>query len=399
MKCVLINSWYKQYSTGKLVASFRKHLISNGHIVHTYYGRGETSSVEDIHLISSKWSIYAHLVLSRFTGYQGYFSTAQTKKMIDEIDKFKPDIVYLFNLHAYYLNEFLLLQHLKEKHIKVVYMLFDEYPYLGKCCFAGECVKFQSECKHCPQVKSYPISWFFDRSNSIFRKKKELFENWDELVLVGVEFLHKQASLSAIAAKNKFVEMDMGVELLSMYYPRETTDLRVKLNIPEKNKIVITVGPYSDERKGIKKLVEIAKMCINKDVTFINVGFNGDEQELPKNFIGIPYVSNQDELATFYSLADRYVMTSSGEAMSLTCMEALGCGTKLLGFDISGTPYAATEEFGTFVQFDDLEAFADEICKIEKKSAESIERCREYALSRYEISDFVQKLEKIGMCK
>lgn len=397
MKCVLINSWYKQYSTGKLVAAFHEHLVSQGHVVHTYYGRGKHVDDKDVHLISTRSSLYTHLVLSRLTGYQGFFSTKQTKRLIEEIENFSPDVVYLFNLHAYYLNEFMLLEYLKEKHIKVIYMLFDEYPYLGKCCFAETCNKFQTECRNCPQVRNYPISLWFDRSNLIFKKKKQIFEGWEELTLAGVAFLKKQATLSAISSKTDFVEIDMGVNLLKTYYPRDTQELRMRLNIPKENKVVVTVGPYSDERKGIKKLVEIAKVCANDAITFINIGFDGSKNELPDNFIGISYVSNQDELAEYYSLADVYVMTSSGEGMSLTCMEALGCGTKLVGFNISGTPYAASEEFGTFVEYDDLEAFSDAIRRAERKNELSIERCREYALSRYEISDFVRNLEKIGL--
>ncbi len=41
MKAVLINSWYKQYSTGKLVYAFRDYLIQQGHEILTFYGRGE----------------------------------------------------------------------------------------------------------------------------------------------------------------------------------------------------------------------------------------------------------------------------------------------------------------------------------------------------------------------
>lgn len=397
MKCVLINSWYKQYSTGKLVAAFHEHLVSKGHEVHTYYGRGEVFDDNNVKLISSKASLGVHLALSRITGYQGFFSTSQTRALIREIDEFVPDVVYLFNLHAYYLNEFMLLQYLREKHIKVVYMLFDEYPYLGKCCFAGDCEKFQTKCENCPQVGSYPVSMFFDRSSDIFKKKKELFEGWEELTLAGVEFLRRQASLSAIARDTRFVELDMGVQLITIYYPRETRILREKLGIPDANKVVVTVGPYSDDRKGIKKLVQIAEICKDEPITFLNIGFDGEKDDLPENFIGISYVANQDELATYYSLADVYVMTSSGEGMSLTCMEALGCGTKLIGFDISGTPYSASKEFGTFVPYNDLEAFAEAIRRIEKKTEGSIQRCREYALSRYEISDYVKNLERIGL--
>lgn len=396
MKCVLINSWYQQYSTGKLVYAFRSHMIQQGHSVLTFYGHGNPTTDKDVFLVGNKYSLYAHALLCRTTGYEGTFSTLNTKKVIKQMEEFKPDVVYLFNLHAYYLNEYLLLNYLKDSGIKTIYMLFDEYPYLGRCTFAGNCEKYKTQCSDCHKVHEYPVSMFFDQSKVLFNKKKVLFENWNQVTLAGVEFLRRGASMSAISKNTKFIPIDMGVKLKETYYPREVSKLREKLQIPENHKIVVTVGPYSDPRKGIKKLVEIAKICATDPITFINIGFDGDKSKLPDNFIGISYVSDQDELAMYYSLADVYVMTSSGEAMSLTCMEALGCGSKLIGFNISGTPYAASEEFGVFVPFDDLIAFADAIRRTEKKTEQSIKACRDYALSRYEISDFMRNLEKIG---
>ncbi len=396
MKCVLINSWYQQYSTGKLVYEFRNHLINQGHSVLTYYGHGSPTYDENVFMVGNKYTLYTHAFLCRMTGYEGVYSTGQTKKIIKQIEAFKPDVVYLFNLHAYYLNEYLLLNYLKKSKVRVVYMLFDEYPYLGKCSFAGKCEKFKTECHNCPKVHEYPASIFFDRSRQQFKKKKDAFAGWKQLTMAGVEFLHHEASQSAIANNVKFITIDMGVNLKEVYYPRDTKELRKKLNIPSNSKIVVTVGAYSDSRKGIRKFVELAKRCSSEHIIFLNIGFNGEASGLPQNFIGIPYVSNQDELAAYYSMADVYAMTSSGEAMSLTCMEALGCGSKLIAFNISGTPYAASKEFGTFVPYDDLEAFLDAIRQAEKKTDESIRACREYALSRYEISDFVRKLELIG---
>ena len=398
MRIVLINSWYAQTSTGKLVKSFHDHLISNGHDVSVYYGHGNRVDEFQVEKINSKFDLYYHALLCRLTGYQGCFSNSTTKKMIKHIDEISPDVVYLFNLHAYYLNEFMLLNHLKEKKIKVVYMLFDEYPYLGKCCFSERCDKFQTECKNCPDTKGYPTSCFFDRSNYFFHMKKDLFSDWNELTLAGVQFLADRSKLSAIAKNNKFSILDMGVDLKKTYYPRQTSELRKKLNIPEQNIIVVTVGQNSDARKGINKFYEISRLCLGEEITFIHIGFNGKKDvKAPSNCILISFVSNQDELADYYSLADVYVMTSSGEAMSLTCMEALGCGCKLIGFDISGTPYSASKEYGTFVPYNDLHAFADAIKKAEKKTENSIRECRQYALSRYEISDFVKNLEEIGL--
>ncbi len=394
-RIVLINSWYKKYSTGKLVYEFKEYLEKQGCQTLTFYGHGENVSEDNVIRTVSQIGLYVHGGLSRLTGYQGCYSHKETEKVIQQIEDFKPTKIYLFNLHAYYLDEFCLLSYLKQKKYKVVYMLFDEYAYLGRCCFAGDCEKFVTQCEKCSKIHEYPQSLLFDRSKFFFDKKKKIYENWEELTFAGVEFLANQAKRSGIAKNVNFRVLDMGVQLNKIYYPRDTRQLHEKLGISDETKVVLTVGPYSDPRKGIKKFFEIAKMCENEDIKFINVGFDGNNKELPGNGIGIGYVSNQDELAQFYSLADIYAMTSSGEAMSLTCMEALGCGTRIVGFNISGTPYAAVQPYGAFVEYNNLDEFKKVIVKTPKKDDDFIQQCRQYALSRYEISDYVKNLADI----
>jgi putative colanic acid biosynthesis glycosyltransferase len=396
MKAVLINSWYKQYSTGKLVYEFNKFLLRQGEETQVYYGYGAEINENGVYRIASTKDIHIHKLLATVTGLQGCFSNENTKKVISDIESFAPDVVYLFNLHSYYLDEFMLLTYLKSKNIKVIYMLFDEYPYLGKCCFAGECEKFKTECNHCPKKREYPSSLFFDRSTYLFNKKNEAYTDWDNLTFTGVQFLYNQAQKSKLLKGKKFKIMDMGVDLKNNYYPKDAEGLRNKLGISKESKIVVTVGPYGDERKGIAKFISIAKMMEDKDIVFINIGFNGKNVELPTNFIPVSYVSNIEELSIYYSLADVYAITSSGEAMSLTCMEALGCGTPIVGFDISGTPFSAEGNFGEFVEFDNLREFTDAIDSMPRKNEKSINACRDYALSRYEISDYLMNLYMLG---
>lgn len=396
MNAVLINSWYKEYSTGRLVSEFNQFLINKGVSTRVYYGHGTGTNEDGIYKIATKNDIRVHKMLATVTGLQGCFSTKNTKKIIAEIEKSPPDVVYLFNLHSYYLNEFMLLTYLKLKKIKIVYMLFDEYPYLGKCCFAGSCEKFKTECSLCPQQREHPQSLFFDKSTYLFKKKKEIYKDWENITFVGVQFLYNQAQESTLLKDKYFKVMDMGVDLQGVYYPKNAESIRKRLGISEESKVVITVGPYGDERKGIAKFISIAKILEEKNIIFINIGFNGGNIDLPSNFIPVPYVSDIEELSIYYSLADVYALTSSGEAMSLTCMEALGCGTPIVGFDISGTPFSAEGQFGFFVEYDNLQEFAKTIESMPKKNQISINECREYALSRYQISDYLMNLFLVG---
>ena len=53
-------------------------------------------------------------------------------------------------------------------------------------------------------------------------------------------------------------------------------------------------------------------------------------------------VSDVDTMAKVYSAADIFVIPSLHEAFGQTCLEAMACGTPVLGFDIGGIPDMVT---------------------------------------------------------
>jgi len=395
MRYVLIGSWSKIGSTGKIAYNYYSYLKEKGQEVHFFYSRGETNGEKDIIQISDKKNLYLHGALARLTGKQGFFSTKETKKLIEKIKIIKPDCVYLFNLHAYYLNEFLLLDYLKKSGVNTVYMLFDEYPYLGKCCFSEGCEKFKTECKKCPKIHEYPKSLIFDRSNLIFIKKKETYAGWENLHFAGVKYIGEQAKQSALAKNIPFHSFNMGIDLSGLYYPRDTHEIVEKYNIPVNKRIVLTVGFSSDARKGIKKYIEIARKC--KDVLFINIGYDKNIcVDPPANFFPIKYVGNQLEMACFYTLADAYVTTSSGEAMSNACLESLACGTPIIGFNVSRMSYLAPAPIGTYIPYDNIDSFAEAISNLPKKNDEISTMCRKYAENHYDLKEFMKNLYQIS---
>jgi glycosyltransferase involved in cell wall biosynthesis len=77
------------------------------------------------------------------------------------------------------------------------------------------------------------------------------------------------------------------------------------------------------------------------------------------------------------------VCTSIADAQPNACLNALGCGTPIIGFNVSGVPYVASEEFGTFVEPFDVDALSEAIKNVKKKTSESIMACYQYALNRY----------------
>ena len=113
--------------------------------------------------------------------------------------------------------------------------------------------------------------------------------------------------------------------------------------------------PYDGEdndRKGGRYYIDLARRFENDDrFVFVHVGYrNRKEENLPGNFIPIGFVNDMNLLADYFSIGDLFVFPSLLDTMPNACLDALACGTPILCFNISGMPYIANDEIGTFVE-------------------------------------------------
>lgn len=402
MKALMINTVCKTGSTGSLTYGLYRYLIENKHEAFVCYGRGDVFPQEkNLLKIDSDLEVKIHALLTRLTGLQGYFSYRATKKLEKVITTFEPDVVYLFNLHGYYLNEKRLFQILSKQNIPTVYIMPDEYPFLGKCCFSRDCKKYKRECSNCPSIKSYPKSLIFDQSKKIFKMKEEAYKSLNHLTFVSVPYNIQKAKESYLLSDKEMYEHNWGIDLECLYYPRNPEIVRKKYGISEKCKVILAVAPFNDERKGIKKyFYECAKqMKDRKDTVFINVGFDGDIQICPENFIPIEYVCNQEELSQIYSMTDLFVITSMADTMPLAALIALGCGTPVCGFNISGIKYLSETKDSDCIKLvepGNIHELLHVIKEAPEKNTASIKACREYALNKFLDKSFYQFLLDIG---
>ena len=134
----------------------------------------------------------------------------------------------------------------------------------------------------------------------------------------------------------------------------------------------------------------------NNDFVFVHVGYREPSTEgLPSNYIPIPFVKEDKDVALYYAMADLLVYPSMADTMSNTCLEALACGTPILIFNISGMPYLVDESVGTIVEPGSVEALTREVAKVTKKTKEVTDTCRAYAEKRYDNRTYIDKLIKL----
>ena len=289
-----------------------------------------------------------HAALARVTGYNGCFSFFSTRRIIKFIEEFKPNVIHIHELHAYFVNYVPLIEYIKTKKIPVVWTFHCEYMYTGKCGYAFDCEKWKTGCGHCPSVKDYPKSLYFDHTKEMYQTKKRVLEDFDFTIVTPSRWLADRVGQSFLKHKAIHV-IHNGIDSENVFYPRgeeETKLIRQKYDLSEK-KIVLCVAPnIMDERKGGKQVLLLAEKMNN--IQFVMVG--ADENiKYNDNVFLVKRTRDQEELAKWYSLADLFLICSKKENFPTTCLEALCCGTPIVGIDEGGTKETCPNQFGKFV--------------------------------------------------
>ena len=175
-----------EYSLDEQTVDILKELEKCGGEGIIAYGRNSAPENVNSYRIGSDLDVKIHGVLSRITDRQGFYSTSATKKLIEKIKDYNPDIIHLHNIHGYYLNVALLFDFLKEYNKPIVWTLHDCWAFTGHCAYFSfnGCEKWETECYSCPLKKDYPTSLVMDNSKKNYKQKKELFTKPENITFV-----------------------------------------------------------------------------------------------------------------------------------------------------------------------------------------------------------------------
>ena len=209
MKILMINSVCGFGSTGRIVLDLCSELEKDGFECAVAYGRGNASGNVKIIKIGNKFDNYVLGFKTRIFDKHGFSSTRATKKFIQNLKDYNPDIIHLHNLHGYYLNIETLFKYLKESNKKVIWTLHDCWAFTGHCSYFDYvgCSKWKIKCENCIQKNQYPESKIIDNSRWNYEKKKELFTSLKKENLqivtpsVWLADLVKQSFLKSIVLK------------------------------------------------------------------------------------------------------------------------------------------------------------------------------------------------------
>ena len=330
MKYLFINSVAGFGSTGRIAAETCRALMGEGHRCVLAFGR-DKANCDDIETvrIGSSLDCKVHGLRNRLLDDHGFGSKAATEKFLQWVREYDPDVIWLHNVHGYYIHIGLLFDYLKTCGKEIIWTLHDCWSFTGHCAYFdfARCDKWKTGCHHCPQKGSYPASFLRDNSKDNFAKKKTLFTGIPNLrLIVPSHWLEQRVKESFLGEYP--VEVVYNTINREIFKP-SPSDYRWKRGI-EAPKMILGVASVWDERKGLKDFLALAEL-LPPEYQIVLIGLSPKQiGSLPENIMGLPRTNSMEELAQAYSAADVFVSPSTEETFGMTAMEARACGTEAI---------------------------------------------------------------------
>lgn len=362
MKYLMINVVCGIRSTGRICTDLATELESEGHEVKIAYGREIVPEQYQKYAvrIGTDFDVKIHAAMARLFDTCGFGSKRATRKFIKWVREYDPDVIYLHNLHGYYINVEVLFDYLRTCGKKIVWTLHDCWAFTGHCAhfMQSDCDKWKTGCYNCPRKKYYPISLLLDRSRQNYTKKKELFTNIDTLQLV------TPSKWLADLTRESFLK-DYPVEVVyntvdpNVFKPVES-NFRKDHGIEDK-KVVLGVASVWDRSKGLDDFCKLPQM-LGDDYKIVLVGLNDKQlKSIPSSIIGISRTNSTKELAEIYSASDVFVNPTYEDNYPSVNLEAIACGKKVITYNTGGSPESALANGGVVVDRGDIDSLVDAI--------------------------------------
>ncbi len=346
MKVLFVNSVCGSGSTGRICVNLATEYEKQGDEIKIAYGRCVPKSCEHFAVrIGSEFGVRIAGVKARIFDNEGQNSKLVTKKFLKWASEYNPDVLWLHNIHGYYLNYQMLFAWIKSRpNMQVKWTLHDCWAFTGHCSHFTfvKCDKWKTGCKDCPQKKSYPTSKVFDRSKNNYWDKVQAFTGVNNMtVITPSKWLKNLVEQSFL--KDYPVEVSYNTIDMSVFKPTQS-DFRKKYGL-ENKVIVLGVANVWTERKGLSDFIELSKKINNDLVKIVLVGLTKKQiKQMPQNILALERTGSAKELAEIYTASDVYLNLTYEDNYPTTNLEAQACGTMCLTYRTGGSVESVPEE-------------------------------------------------------
>ena len=245
------------------------------------------------------------------------------------------------------------------ENVPLIWRLADMNPFTGGCHYDGGCGRFEKACGACPVLESQQAD---DLSNAILNRKKAALAKLsnERLHIVALNhWMAEQVRRSSLLGRFDCSVIPNGVDL-EEFKPIQRNVAREALGVPKGRKILAFVADsWSYPRKGFRLLLDaLDSLKARRDLFLLVVG---QPKRLPISLpsLQVGHVQAVTFLRQLYSAADVFVIPSLEDNQPNTVLEAMACGTPVVGFNVGGIPEMVDEgKTGLLVQRGDVQKLA-----------------------------------------
>jgi glycosyltransferase involved in cell wall biosynthesis len=216
--------------------------------------------------------------------------------------------------------------------VPIVWSLHDFEPVTGGCIYPGECCGWETACEECPQLR-HGFSWITKRNHQL---KKALFSKRRVHFVCNSSWTLEQASkasLFSLAASASMINYGLDLEA---YRPVDKQIAKKALGLETGLPVIgFASTDLSEKRKGFGVLRAALNRFGASKVMLLSFGGGQADGSLP-NHVHLGPVYSVDVQRLFYSAIDVFVTPSLVETFGNTAMEAMACGTPVVGYATSG---------------------------------------------------------------
>lgn len=220
----------------------------------------------------------------------------------------------------------------------VVWTLHDMSAFTGGCHYDHDCGRYTDRCGACPQLGSSNPT---DLSYHIWRRKREIFEHVEPErlhIITPSRWLAEETKRSTALYERFPVSAIPNSIDTEEFAPRDRRAARSVLGIPQHAKVVFfSAAEMDNRRKGFALLAQALLGLGDLDDLFL-ISLGSREMsvgaQIPHLHLGS--IDSDRLLSVLYSAADLFVIPSLQDNLPNSVLEAMACGTPVVGFGVGG---------------------------------------------------------------
>jgi glycosyltransferase involved in cell wall biosynthesis len=249
-----------------------------------------------------------------------------------------PDVVHCHNLHGDYFD--LRVLPWLSRRVPVVLSLHDAWLLAGYCCHSFDCERWKVGCGQCPfldpAVDGTAYNW---------RRKRNVFAKSRLHVVTACRWLMRKVEESILAPGVVGAHIiPSGVDL-SVFRPADKRAVRDELGIPQDARVVLFVAQALQANRckdypTFRAAVDlVARRLPGSRLLFLVRGGEAPTQQVGSAEVRFsPFLTDCSGVMRYYQAADVYLHAANVDTFPNSILEAMACGTPVVGAAVGGIP-------------------------------------------------------------